>query len=70
MNSAPPSIEGWRALALALERVTFLPATWDKRYAHFLIARAKDPEASLRPDQFERLVTLCHKYRRQLGGTR
>ena len=55
------------AVALALGRCTFLPASWDKRFARDMASAAQHAPASEITDrQRAHLLRLCHKYRRQI----
>ena len=59
-------------IALALGRVSFLPATADKRFAREMHARAWNhrhggaPAPTISERQGDYLRTLAHRYRRQL----
>ncbi len=57
-------------IALALDRVTFLPGTWTKRFARSMtaIAEAK-PDTEITEAQNEWLYRLLYKYRRQIPNT-
>ena len=55
------------AIAKALEICTFLPASWDKRFARDMAFAAKNsPERVLTEKQRASLLRLAIKYRRQL----
>ncbi len=53
-----------RCAVEALGRCRFAPATWDKKFAHSLAAKAEDAVLSVR--QREVLWKLVKKYRRQM----
>ena len=54
-------------IAAALVRCTFLPASWDKRFARDIAAQAEHrPDMPLTDRQAAHLLRLVHKYRRQL----
>ncbi|MCB1537246.1 MAG: hypothetical protein KDJ44_21690 [Rhodoblastus sp.] len=56
-----------RDLALALEGVSFLPGSKDKRFARDMAARAKtEPDRALTESQAANLRRLGRKYRRQI----
>ncbi len=52
-------------IALALAKCTFLPGSWDKRFARDMAAAAKI-SADLTTKQAAHVLRLGHKYRRQL----
>lgn len=53
--------------ALKLRTCSFLPGSWDKRFAKDIGDVAKqDPGKELTPAQAEWLDKLTHRYRRQL----
>lgn len=59
--------EGEITIALALNRVTYLPASYDKRFSHAMWHYAKnEPDRVLTPQQRELLKTMVHRYRRQI----
>ncbi len=57
------------AIAKRLRICTFLPGSYDKRFIRNMAFRAEhSPEKELTPKQHELLVvTMRHRYRRQLG---
>jgi hypothetical protein len=59
--------QDWRQQARRLARCSFLPGSWDKRFARDLAARAEDPEATITEKQAAALARLTQRYRRQLG---
>lgn len=63
--------EDQRRMVSALSRVTFLPATFDKRFAKGLLAMMEsDPEKGLTDNQDACLRRIVHKYRRQHNACR
>jgi hypothetical protein len=59
----------YRRVAAALGHCSFLPGSWDKRFARDLAAAAgSDPEPEFSEAQRAHLLRLAHKYRRQLGA--
>lgn len=59
--------ERWLALSLEPGRITYLPASWDKRFARSLAEKARDPDALLSERQREQMRRMAHRYRGQLG---
>jgi hypothetical protein len=56
-----------RQIALALARCTFLPGSWQKRFARDMAAMATHaPDHPLSERQTAWLIRLAHTYRRQL----
>lgn len=56
-----------KEIALALGNCTFLPGSWDKRFARDLAFAAKNsPDVAFTERQAAHLLRLAHKYRRQL----
>jgi len=59
-----------RSIAIALGRCSFLPGSWDKRFARDLaIVAERSPEIAYTERQSAHLLRLAHKYRRQLPST-
>ena len=55
-------------IALALGRCSFLPGSWDKRFALGMAAlAARDPEKPLTERQSTQLFRMADRYRRQLS---
>ena len=56
--------------ALALQKCTFLPGSFDKRFAGDIASIARNnPTVELSQKQIAYLTVLFHKYRNQLGKT-
>ena len=54
-------------MALAFQRVTFLPGSFDKRFCHSMLSYAKkQPEKELTVKQISLLEEKYHRYRRQI----
>lgn len=59
--------EAERRIARALGLCSFLPGSWDKRFARALaFLEEHDPEHALTERQRANLARLAHKYRRQM----
>jgi len=58
--------ENWREGAARLAGVSFLPGSWDKRFAKDMMLRAQDPEFAPTEKQLACLGRLLHRYRRQI----
>lgn len=55
--------------AIALEKCTFLPGSYEKKFARGMAAIAtSEPGRELTDKQLAYLEKLLHRYRRQLGG--
>lgn len=61
-----PMTDDERAVALALGKVNYLPASWDKRFGRDMAALAQQPDAALTEPQRTSLWRLRHRYRRQI----
>lgn len=59
--------ERWLALALEPNRITYLPGSWDKRFARSLAEKARQDDATLSARQRDQMHRMAHRYRRQLG---
>ena len=66
-NPRHPMTDEQRDMARALGQCSFLPGSWDKRFARDMAAMAEDPDAALTRRQAETLMEVCHRYRRQIG---
>jgi hypothetical protein len=65
-----PMTPGERSDALALGMCRFAPATFDKRFARDLRARAQDKEPLITDAQAVVLARLAHRYRKQIAVQR
>lgn len=61
-----PMTEDERAIANALRSVTFLPASFDKRFARSMWAEEAGEGGGITEKQAELLRVFAHRYRRQL----
>jgi hypothetical protein len=65
-----PEVEraAYATIAKALNRCTYVPGCWDKRFARAMAAIADvDPEWAFTERQRASLLRLAHKYRRQVA---
>lgn len=58
-----------RLLVAALGRCSFLPASFDKRFAKAMVAIAGRADGALTVRQRSRLNALVYRYRRQIAAT-
>lgn len=59
-----------KEIAMSFMHVTFLPRSWNKRFAQSMIYIAvKEPEQELTDSQTEWLYRLLYTYRKQIPNT-
>jgi len=63
-----PFTDEQRRKAALLSRCTFLPASWDKRYARDIWALAQDADGGLTEKQAAHLERMYWRYRRQISA--